>query len=124
MLALKDAINRGTKFRLTQDPSNAHSVLLEITGGISAVSISLGFNYGTNTGFKWASTAYTTALLVSAVEGMPDEADPTFMVNTDEWNGGGLLLSGVWKTKGRGRSKEATEHYRMFLVDAGVVAVK
>lgn len=127
MKALKGAIVQGTKFTLTQQADNPNVVLLEVTGGVSSVSLKLPFNWVTGdeatmvSGFKWESNSFTAGILVSACEGMPEEAAPQIIVNTSLWDGGGLILSGEWETK-KGRAKEGTPHYRNFMLDAGVVA--
>lgn len=123
MQALKGAVVQGNKFTLTQQ-ANPAKVLLAVTGGVSSVSLQLAFeSVGDDpvSSFKWDSNSYTAKLLESAVEGMPDEAEPKFVVNTSLWDGGGLVLSGSWETK-KGRAKEGKKHDRTFMIDAGVCA--
>ncbi len=129
MVALKTAIGQGTKFRLVQSAENSHQVTLEVSGGVSKTSLTLPFNWinssdkvgdGAINGFVWESNSYTAGILVSAVEGLPDEASPQFLVNSSLWTTGGLILSGTWTVK-KGRAKEGTPNNRVFLLDCGVV---
>lgn len=129
MVALKTAIGQGTKFRLVQSAENPHEVTLEVSGGVSKTSLVLPFNWINSNdkageeaikGFVWESNSYTAGILVSAVEGLPEEADPQFLVNTSLWLTGGLILSGAWTVK-RGRAKDGVPNYRIFLLDCGVL---
>lgn len=128
MMALKSAIGQGTRFTLTQG-SDPHVVVLEVTGGVASTSLKLPFNWIKDndepdvSGFKWESNAYTAGLLVSAVEGMPEDADPQILVNTSLWSGGGLVLSGEWEVK-KGRAKEGKKHFRNFMFDCAVLGAE
>lgn len=127
MVALMDAVKQGSKFSLTQ---KNNTIVLEVTGGFSSISLTLPFSHLTGhqendtiKDFTWKSNSYTAGLLVSAVEGMPEEAAPSFVLNTSLWDGGGLVLHGNWETARR-RAKTSKVHDRYFLVDAGVCVVK
>lgn len=134
MTALKTAISQGTKFRLCQHIDNPHQITLEVSGGVSKTSLVLPFNWisafstpeassdkaSDISGFVWESNTYTAGLLVSAVEGLPEEADPQFLVNTSLWITGGLILSGAWTIK-KGRTKEGVPNHRIFMVDCGIL---
>lgn len=129
--ALKDCIGKGTQFTLQQ--TDESTIVFAVTGGVSDIKIRLPFSIvGVGDGttlalecedkaFTWKSTIRTASILISAIEAMPEEAEPTIFIDADEWDGGGLLLSGTWNQKGRGRSKESVTHQRDFLIDAGIV---
>lgn len=128
--ALKDCIGKGTQFTLQQTEES--TVVFAVTGGVSDIKIRLPFSVlgvdrtGEVLGidyqaFTWESTIRTASILISAIEAMPEEAEPTIFIDADEWDGGGLLLSGTWNQKGRGRSKESVTHQRDFLIDAGIL---
>lgn len=131
--ALKDCVDKGNRFALQQiDESKA---VFSVTGGVSDIKIRLPFSVlgidrtGEVMGvdyqaFTWESTIRTAGILVSAIEAMPEEAEPAIVIDSDEWDGGGLLLSGTWNQKGRGRSKESVAHHRDFLIDAGILVDK
>ncbi len=128
--ALKDCVGKGNKFTLQQTEET--TVVFAVTGGVSDIKIRLPFSVlgidrtGEVMGidyqaFTWESTIRTAGILIGAIEAMPEDAEPSIIVDAEEWDGGGLLLSGSWNQKGRGRSKESVRHNRDFLIDAGIL---
>jgi hypothetical protein len=131
--ALKDCVDKGNRFALQQTEES--TVVFSVTGGVSDIKIRLPFSVlgldraGEVMGvdyqaFTWESTIRTAGILIGAIEAMPEEAEPAIVIDADEWDGGGLLLSGTWSQKGRGRSKESIAHRRDFLIDAGILQEK
>lgn len=127
--ALKDAVSKGTQFTLRQVDES--TVIFSVTGGVSDIKIRLPFiELGVDrTGdligadyqaFSWDSSLRTAGTLISAVEALPEDASPIIVLDTEEWDGGGLILKGTLTKKGRGRSKEVQEQHINLLFDAGV----
>lgn len=123
--ALKDTVGKGTSFTLTQ-VGDEKEVTLSVVGGIASVTLKIPFGLDgpeSCNGWTWKSNAVTAGFLRSAIAGMPDEASPRIVINTNDWDSGGLVLVGEWSVK-RGRAKEGTPHYCSFLLDCGVLAVR
>lgn len=129
MSALKDAVTRGTKFKISQQ-GDAEVVSFSVTGGVSDIVLRIPFKVLKDTDgepktvndFKWESTPHVAEILISAIESLPEDSEPMFLVNFKEWYEGVLILKGFWKQKKGGRSKETTDHHRIFLVDAGLLS--
>lgn len=124
--ALKETVGKGKHFTLVQT-GNEKKVLLSVGGGIANVTLEVPFGWTENvegcTDWSWKSNELTASFLISAIEGLPEVAAPSFIINLEQWDTGGLLLVGNW-TQFRGRAKEGTAHRRNFLLDCGVLTAR
>lgn len=121
MQALKNAVNGSKSFVLFKKEASALEGILSVCGSITDINIKIPVSYSASN-LHWESNETTAVLLISAIASLPDEADPCFLIDDKDWEGGSLMLHGTWMQKGRGRAKE-TPQYRRYLIDVDIRTV-
>lgn len=120
---LKNVIDLGHQCRLNHSIDNPYMVTLTIIGANSKTTLEFKFSWvnATNTpGFEWNSNNLTYKILSDAVDALPDNAEPFFVVDGQSFKAHNivvLMLVGEWDQKGRGRSKEIKKVSKRFLID-------